>query len=139
MPPRRVLSRRHARVYCCWNSPRYIPLSQAIDCGAIPIISSEQAPYYHRLMPSVARHFVVLEMTCLTGARFTARTSPCFPSNPANSSRLIAMLLADHAALEERHVALAIAYEEHRRRTARAIASGLAIASSASGLANSIT
>ena len=101
-------------------------LMEALDCGAIPIVSSgQQADYYVRLMPSVARHFVVLDMYCITGKRYTVRSSPCFATWPHNTTRLIAELLADPAALNARRFALAAAYEAHQSSTRKSIADAL--------------
>ena len=64
-------------------------LTEALDCGAIPIISSgEQAHYYEQLMPSVAAHFIVLHITCtkpwnfcptLAASRTQQRDTDCSP------------------------------------------------------------
>ena len=100
-------------------------LMEALDCGAIPIIASEQAAYYEELMPSVARHFIVLDVTCAASKRYTRKTAPCFPRTPHNTTSALAELVANPDALQQRRAALAAAYEAHRRAYRQEVARGL--------------
>jgi hypothetical protein len=76
-------------------------------------------------MPDLARHFISLEMTCLSGPHFTVKSAPCFATHKHNTTREIAYLLDQPAALTARRNALVRSYEMYRERWTGAIAIAL--------------